>query len=144
LKFGRHLIALLLAFFILLSVGLATDRKQLSAALDAVNANLKTAAGKQYDEAIGKEFSEKYLASIKQCKQSAPSLNPFDMFLKLDAEGKVQEALVYPRHSWQIALAPRFWPASLPRRHTTIIGLTSTCNSNIDSSIKRQKPVDGH
>jgi hypothetical protein len=96
LKFGRHLIALLLAFFILLSVGLATDRKQLSAALDAVNANLKTAAGKQYDEAIGKEFSEKYLASIKQCKQSAPSLNPFDMFLKLDAEGKVQEALVYP------------------------------------------------
>jgi hypothetical protein len=96
LKFGRHFLALLLAFFILLSMCFATDRKQLSAALDAVNANLKAAGGKQYDDAIGKEFSEKYLAGIKQCKQSAPSLEPFDTFLKLDADGKVQEALVYP------------------------------------------------
>jgi hypothetical protein len=77
----------------------AADKKQLSEALAAVEANLKTAAGKQYDESIGSEFSAKYMSNLKQCKQSIPagsSTDPFDMFLKLDGKGKVQEALIYP------------------------------------------------
>jgi len=77
----------------------AADKKQLADAVAAVDANLKTSAGKQYDEQIGKEFSEKYLAGIRQCKQSLPavaSADAFDLFLKLNADGKVQEGLVYP------------------------------------------------
>jgi len=99
LKRGRPLVML---FAVLLSVALtcfAADKKQLEAALAAVDANLKTSAGKQYDELIGKEFPERYLSSVKQCKQSLPtgtSIEPFDMFLKLNAEGKVQSVLVYP------------------------------------------------
>ncbi len=89
----------LLVLAVFASVCLATDKKQLSDAAAAVDANLKTFAGKQYDDAMGKEFSAKYLSSLKQCKQSMPSgasLDPFDMFLKLDAEGKVLQVLVYP------------------------------------------------
>ncbi len=77
----------------------AADKKQLAAALAAVDANLATPDGKQYDDLIGKEFPERYLSSVKQCKQSLPAgtaIDPFDMFLKLSAEGKVQEVLVYP------------------------------------------------
>jgi hypothetical protein len=87
---------------VVLSLGpicMAADKKQLEAAVAAVDANLKTSAGKQYDELIGKEFPEKYWSSVRKCKQSLPagtSLDPFDMFLKLNAEGKVQVVLVYP------------------------------------------------
>lgn len=95
--------ATLLAFVLALaSIGSAADRKQLDAALAAVEANLKTAAGKQYDERMGTEFFQKYLPSLKQCKQSLPSgesINNFDMFLKLNGSGQVSDALVYPE-SW--------------------------------------------
>jgi hypothetical protein len=75
----------------------AADRKQLSAALAAVEANLKTPAGKLYDQQLG-TIVQQHAASIKQCRQSAansPS-NPFDVFLKLKGDGRVDEALVYP------------------------------------------------
>ena len=77
---------------------LASDKKKLKDALAAVDANLKTPSGKRYDEAMSKEFPEKHVDGIRQCKQSvggkAPA--PFDMFLKLDNAGKVNQVLVYP------------------------------------------------
>jgi hypothetical protein len=86
----------------------AADKKQLADALAAVEANLKTSAGKQYDDGLSKPFA-KYLPDIKHCKESAISsgagVEPFDMFLKLNAEGKVLEALVYPETS--IAICSR-------------------------------------
>jgi len=99
LKLSRSLAALLAILLSLACMCFAADKKQLAAALAAVEANLKSPAGKQYDELIGKEISDKYLSSIKQCKQSLPSgtgIDPFDMFVKLHADGKVQEVLVYP------------------------------------------------
>ena len=83
-------------------VSFAADKKQLSDALAAVNANLKTPEGKRYDEQIGKEFMPSFGAALKQCKQSAPSgsTSPFDMFLKLNADGSVSEGLVYPESAF--------------------------------------------
>lgn len=96
----RSILATLLTVLIgLASMCSAADKKQLEAALAAVNANLKTAAGKQYDELIGKEFPEKCWSDVRRCKQSLPAgtpTDPFDMFLKLNTDGKVQEVLVYP------------------------------------------------
>jgi hypothetical protein len=95
---------------ILLSVAsmcFAADKKQFAAALAAVDANLKTSAGKQYDDLIGKEFPDKYWSNVRQCKQSLPAgagLDPFDMFLKLNSEGKVQEALVYPETQFAVCV----------------------------------------
>jgi hypothetical protein len=93
------LLVLLVAFSFVASLFPAPDKKQFSDAIAAVDANLKTPVGKQYDERIGKEFSDKYISSVKQCKQSLPagaSADSFDMFLKLNAEGKVLEGLVHP------------------------------------------------
>jgi hypothetical protein len=102
------MLPLAFALAVMSALCLAADKKQLSDALAAVDANLKTSAGKQYDEQIRKEFTAKYMASLRQCKQSLPagtSVDTFDMFLKLNAEGKVQEGLVYPET--QLAVCTR-------------------------------------
>ena len=99
LKIHKRLTTVLAILLSLGSICMAADKKQLAAAVAAVDANLKTSAGKQYDDRLGKEFPDKYWSSVRQCKQSLPAgtnLDPFDMFLKLNAEGKVQLVLVYP------------------------------------------------
>jgi hypothetical protein len=99
LKVRSGSLLLCTVLLLLASLSPAADKKQLSEALAAVEANLKTSAGKQYDASLGSEFSAKYMSNLKQCKQSIPagsSTDPFDMFLKLDGRGKVQDALVYP------------------------------------------------
>ena len=99
LKIYKRSTVVLAVLLLLGSICMAADKKQLTAAVAAVDANLKTSAGKQYDDRLGKEFPDKYWSNVRQCKQSLPSganLEPFDMFLKLNAEGKVQDVLVYP------------------------------------------------
>jgi hypothetical protein len=98
-KFREPIAVVLAILLTLTSTSFAADKKQLAAALAAVDANLKTSAGKQYDELMGKEFPEKSRPSFKQCKQALPpgtSIDTFDIFLRLNTEGKVQEVLVYP------------------------------------------------
>ena len=77
------------------------DKKQLAAAMAEVDANLKTKAGKDYDEKMGAEFGAKFIGNVRQCKQSSPPAShaPFDMLVKLEASGKMQEVLVYPENA---------------------------------------------
>jgi hypothetical protein len=91
-------ICLALIWFVTASPSIAADKQQLSAALAAVEANLKTSAGKQYDADMGKQLSQQHAAKIQQCRQSTGGdrLDPFDIFLKLAADGKVQQALAHP------------------------------------------------
>lgn len=83
----------------LLGSWLSADDKptSLSDARAAIDANLKTPEGKAYDQKLGQEFQEKYLGTMKQCKQSAGNdLDSFWMLLKLDKDGAVREVLLYP------------------------------------------------
>ena len=59
------------------------DKKQLAAAIAEVDANLKTKAGKDYDEKMGAEFGAKFIGNVRQCKQSSPPAShaPFDMLV---------------------------------------------------------------
>jgi hypothetical protein len=85
----------------------AESKAQLSAAMAAVVANLDTQAGKQYDETIGKEFSPKYGEVFHNCKQPSEKVPPsFDIFLKLDAQGKVTEMLAYPETAMAQCVRP--------------------------------------
>jgi len=69
----------------------------LSDARAAIDANLRTLEGKAFDEQIGKEFVEKHMGPLRQCKQSAGSdLSSFWILLKLDKDGAVKEVLLYP------------------------------------------------
>ncbi len=77
---------------------LADDKPtSLSDARAAVEANLRTPEGKAYDQQLGKEFPQKYLDTMKQCKQSAGNdLADFWMLIKLDKNGAVKEVLLSP------------------------------------------------
>jgi hypothetical protein len=77
---------------------LADDKPTtLSDARAAVEANLRTPEGKAYDQQLGKEFPQKYLDTMKQCKQSAGNdLADFWMLIKLDKSGAVKEVLLSP------------------------------------------------
>jgi hypothetical protein len=69
----------------------------LSDAQAAVESNLRTSEGKAYDEELGKEFMEKHLATMRQCKQTAGNdLESFWILLKLDKDGAVKEVLLHP------------------------------------------------
>ena len=87
---------------VLALIGAATLRADdkptsLADARTAVEANLKTPEGKAYDEKLGKEFMEKHLSTMKQCKQSAGSdLESFWILMKLDKDGTVKEVLLHP------------------------------------------------
>ena len=66
----------------------------------AVGANLKTPAGKAYDQQFGREFMEKQLPAMKRCKQSAgKNLESFWILLKVDKDGAVKEVLLHPTNS---------------------------------------------
>jgi hypothetical protein len=77
---------------------LADDKPtSLSDAHAAVEASLRTPEGKAYDHQLGKEFPQKYLDTMKQCKQSAGNdLADFWMLIKLDKDGAVKEVLLSP------------------------------------------------
>ena len=92
-------VAVLLALVSLVADGVSVDKKQLEAALAAVEANLKTPAGKQYDQQLGKEFMDRYLPALKACKQGLPAgtkMDSFEMFMKIKSSGQVADVLVYP------------------------------------------------
>src|SRR5690348_6416342 len=91
----------LLVLFVALIAGqriLANDNPtSLADARAAVDANLKTPAGKGYDEQLGKEFMAKQLSTMKRCKQSAgKDLESFWILMKLDKDGSVKEVLLHP------------------------------------------------
>lgn len=69
----------------------------LADARTAVESNLRTPEGKAYDEKLGKEFADKHLSTMKQCKQSAGGdLESFWILMKLDKDGAVKEVLLHP------------------------------------------------
>jgi hypothetical protein len=88
-----------LVFFALATASARADDKptSLSDARAAVDANLKTPEGKDFDERLGKDFFEKHMEPLRQCKQSAGNdLASFWILLKLDKDGAAREVLFYP------------------------------------------------
>ncbi len=69
----------------------------LSEARNAVEANLKTPEGKAYDAQLGKEFQQKYLGTLRECKKTANGdFSSFWILMKLDKDGTVKEVLLSP------------------------------------------------
>ena len=69
----------------------------LSDAQAAIEANMRTAEGKAYDEQMGKDLMQKYLDSLRQCKRTAGgSQESFWILLKLEKDGSVKEVLLHP------------------------------------------------
>lgn len=80
-----------------ISVGAQEKPTSLSDARNAIEANLKTAEGKAYDAALGKEFQQKYLGALRECKKVANGdLSSSWVLLRLDKDGTVKEVLLSP------------------------------------------------
>lgn len=59
----------------------------------AIEANSKTPEGKAFDQKIGEEFAHN-IANLRPCKEKAAGdLRNFWILVKLDKDGRVQEAL---------------------------------------------------
>ena len=96
---SRLLTALVLALLLglCLSSGAQEKPTSLSDARNAVEANLKTAQGRAYDAQIGKDFQQKYLGTLRECKKTIGSdLSSFWILMKLDNGGVVKELLLSP------------------------------------------------
>lgn len=100
----------------------AADEKptSLSDANAAIEANLRTPEGKAYDERLGNEFMQKYMGTMRQCKQAAGNdLGSFWMLLKLDKDGAIKEVLLHPETAMggcarKTLLKDRFSPPPRP------------------------------
>ena len=87
----------LLSFFLTLFASAQEKPTSLSEARAAVETNLRTPAGKAYDEQLGKEFPQKYLSTMRECKKTAGSdLASFWILMRLDSAGTVNEVLLHP------------------------------------------------
>jgi len=93
-----RIFSILVVLLCSLAIACAEDKPtSLSDARAAVEANLRTPEGKAYEDKMGKEFPDKYLGTMRQCKQSTgDDLRSFWMLMKLAQDGAVNEVLLYP------------------------------------------------
>lgn len=93
-----RIVTILVVLLCSLAIAYAEDKPtSLSDARAAVEANLRTPEGKGYEEKMGKEFPDRYLGTLRQCKQSTGGdLQSFWMLMKLAQDGSVHEVLLYP------------------------------------------------
>jgi hypothetical protein len=69
----------------------------LSDARAAVEANIRTAAGKTLDEQFGNDFLTNHLGPLRECKKNAgDDLRSFWILAKLDKDGSAHEILFHP------------------------------------------------
>jgi hypothetical protein len=81
---------------LMLAAPLRADQTSLTDAQSAIEANLRTAEGKAYEEKLGGEFMAGHLETLKKCKQEVGAKEGFWFLLKLDKQGGVSEVLLHP------------------------------------------------
>lgn len=81
----------------------------------AIEANLRTPEGKAYDEQLGKEFLQKHLTTMRQCKQTAgKDVGSFWILLKLNKDGTVKELLLHPETKLSVCARETLFKSRFP------------------------------
>jgi hypothetical protein len=79
-----------------------------------------TPEGKEYGEAVGRSFGRDHAATINRCAKTTkrPDLSKFDLLLRIDATGVVQEVLVKPETNLAVCVsrALKGWKVAAPPR----------------------------
>lgn len=90
----------------------------------AAKADAETAEGKAFGEALAQAFGREHSSTIQRCAKGAkrPDLSDFDLFVRLDGTGVVDQAAVSPATTlatcvqakmagWKVSAPPRagFW-----------------------------------
>ena len=110
--------ASVLVFLLVAPVEAALGQDDLPAAEAAAMANVETTDGKQFAEALEKGFGREHGRTIQQCAKGSKraDLSDFDLFLRVDGTGVVDQALVMPTTTLATCVAGKLrgWKTSVP------------------------------
>jgi hypothetical protein len=102
----------------------AVEQVQISQAKSAAEADAGTAEGKKFGEAVAQAFGREHGSTIQRCAKETkrPDLSDFDLFLRLDVTGVVDQAIEEPATAiatcvrrkmsgWKVSTPPHagFW-----------------------------------
>jgi len=110
--------AAVLAVFFLPLAPCAFGQVQISQAETAAKADAGTEEGKTFGEALAQAFGREHGSTIQRCAKEAkrPDLSNFDVFLRLDGAGVVDQALVEPATALATCVREKLpgWKSSAP------------------------------
>lgn len=110
--------AAMLVFLVVAPGGLVLGQDDFAAAEAEAKADADTADGKKFAEALGESFGREHGRTIQQCaKQSKrPDLSNFDILVRVDAAGLVDQALAKPTTTLATCVVGKLpgWKTSVP------------------------------
>jgi hypothetical protein len=110
--------AAVFALLFLVSVHSGWADTALSAAESAAKAGAQTPDGKKFGEALGQAFGREHGTTIQGCAKDTkrPDLSDFDLLLRIDGTGVVDQALVKPSTNLATCVQQKVvgWKTSLP------------------------------
>jgi len=96
----------------------AVETVPISQAKSAAEADAGTPEGKKFGEALAQAFGREHGSTIQQCakKTKRPDLSDFDLFLRLDGTGVVDQALEEPATAIATCVREKMsgWKVSTP------------------------------
>ncbi len=102
--------------FVLFSLSYAqTKADRLKTARAAVEASMKTPAGKAYQDKLGETFQKQYSPAMGACIKAAGGYaGSFEVFLLLSKTGKVKEGLANPEDKVPVCLRDALVKGTFP------------------------------
>jgi hypothetical protein len=96
----------------------AVGQVQISQAKSAAQADAQTAGGKKFGEALAQAFGREHSSTIQRCAKETkhPDLSAFDLFLRLDGTGVVDQAFEEPATALATCVREKMsgWKVSTP------------------------------
>ena len=96
----------------------AVRQDQISEAESAAKADAETADGKKFGESVAQAFGREHSGTIQKCAKQAkrPDLSDFDLFLRLDGAGVVDQAVEEPATALATCVREKLpgWKVSAP------------------------------
>jgi hypothetical protein len=96
----------------------AVRQDQMSEAESAAKADAETAEGKKFGESLAQAFGRDHSSTIQQCAKQTkrPDLSDFDLFLRLDGTGVVDQAVEQPATALATCVREKLpgWKVSTP------------------------------
>jgi hypothetical protein len=121
MKYKRSMAAVSAAVFVVLLPARgpsAVEQVQISQAKSAAEADAGTAEGKKFGEALAQAFGREHGSTIQRCAKETkrPDLSDFDLFLRLDATGVVDQAIAEPATALATCVREKMsgWKVSTP------------------------------
>ena len=112
--------ASLLAALLMVPVPVAVGQDPVAVAESEATTDAASAEGKTFSDVVGQAFGREHAVTIQQCAKSAKrrDLANFDVLLRIDGSGVVDQALVTPATSLSICVQGKLtgWKISVPPR----------------------------